>query len=55
MDGSIGAIVITRSEKAFAANADNKEMQDNIFPSIIRINFIVWVINVALTHLWFLP
>ena len=36
MDGLIGAIVITRIEKAFAAGTDNKEIQDNIYPSIIK-------------------
>lgn len=31
-DNSIGAIVITGSEKAFAAGADIKEMKDRTYP-----------------------
>ncbi|MER5866005.1 enoyl-CoA hydratase [Kitasatospora sp. NPDC002040] len=33
-DPSVGALVITGSEKAFAAGADIKEMQDNAFPQV---------------------
>lgn len=33
-DPEIGALVITGSEKAFAAGADIKEMQDNRFPDV---------------------
>jgi enoyl-CoA hydratase len=33
-DPEIGALVITGSEKAFAAGADIKEMQDNQFPQV---------------------
>jgi enoyl-CoA hydratase len=39
-DVGIGAIVITGSEKAFAAGADIKEMQNNTYPSCIKTNFI---------------
>lgn len=39
-DDSVGAIVITGSEKAFAAGADIKEMQNNTYPSCIKNNFI---------------
>lgn len=39
-DDSIGAIVITGSEKAFAAGADIKEMQDKTYPSNVKENFI---------------
>ncbi|KDN81978.1 enoyl-CoA hydratase [Kitasatospora cheerisanensis] len=33
-DPEIGALVVTGSEKAFAAGADIKEMQDNRFPDV---------------------
>ncbi len=33
-DGAIGAIVITGSEKAFAAGAEIKEMQDKSFADV---------------------
>ena len=36
----IGAIVITGSEKAFAAGADIKEMQDKTFIEAYRENFL---------------
>ena len=39
-DDTIGAIVITGSEKAFAASADIKEMQRNTYSSNIKSNFI---------------
>lgn len=39
-DDSVGAIVITGSEKAFAAGADIKEMQNNTYPSNVKSNFI---------------
>lgn len=39
-DNSIGAIIITGSEKAFAAGADIKEMKDNTFAHNIKTNFL---------------
>lgn len=39
-DTSIGAIVITGSEKAFAAGADIKEMQNITYPQCINTNFL---------------
>ncbi|KAL6431566.1 hypothetical protein ACFW04_007260 [Cataglyphis niger] len=39
-DSSIGAIVITGSEKAFAAGADIKEMKDKSYASNLKDNFI---------------
>lgn len=36
----IGAIIITGSEKAFAAGADIKEMKDNTFSQCISTNFL---------------
>lgn len=40
-DDSIGAIIITGSEKAFAAGADIKEMQNNTYSKCIRSNFLM--------------
>jgi enoyl-CoA hydratase len=39
-DPGIGAIVITGSEKAFAAGADIKEMKDRSFVDVYRADFI---------------
>lgn len=39
-DNTVGAIIITGSEKAFAAGADIKEMQNNTYPHCINTNFI---------------
>ena len=39
-DSGIGAIVLTGSEKAFAAGADIKEMKDKIWPDIYLEDFI---------------
>ncbi|MDA8050976.1 MAG: enoyl-CoA hydratase [Rhodospirillales bacterium] len=39
-DPAIGAIVITGSERAFAAGADIREMQDRRFPGTFREDFI---------------
>ena len=36
----IGAIVLTGSEKAFAAGADIKEMQSRIYPAVLQDDFI---------------
>lgn len=40
-DAAVGAIVITGSEKAFAAGADIKEMKDRGFPATYAQDFIV--------------
>ncbi|XP_017877225.1 probable enoyl-CoA hydratase, mitochondrial [Ceratina calcarata] len=43
MNESIGAIVLTGSEKAFAAGADIKEMQNNTYAQTMRGNFLtIW-------------
>ena len=34
-DPAIGAIVLTGSEKAFAAGADIKEMKDRTYPAVL--------------------
>lgn len=39
-DRGIGAIVITGSEKAFAAGADIKEMRDRTYPDVLENDFI---------------
>lgn len=39
-DDAIGAIVITGSERAFAAGADIKEMQPRLYPDVHRNDFI---------------
>jgi enoyl-CoA hydratase len=39
-DPAIGAIVLTGSEKAFAAGADIKEMQDRTYPAVLLDDFI---------------
>ncbi|CAG8529586.1 6757_t:CDS:2 [Paraglomus occultum] len=39
-DSEIGAIVITGSEKAFAAGADIKEMRDKTFAEVYKTNFL---------------
>ncbi|KAF8627661.1 hypothetical protein AX15_004352 [Amanita polypyramis BW_CC] len=39
-DSSVGAIVLTGSEKAFAAGADIKEMKDKEFPEAYKSNFL---------------
>lgn len=39
-DKDIGAIIITGSEKAFAAGADIKEMQNNTYSQCVRGNFL---------------
>merc|ERR1711936_1492477 len=47
-DPTIGAIVLTGSEKAFAAGADIKEMQHRDFASNYRENFLEWWSNITL-------
>jgi enoyl-CoA hydratase len=39
-DGAIGAIVLTGSERAFAAGADIKEMKDRRYPEVLRDDWI---------------
>ncbi|MGH6961450.1 MAG: enoyl-CoA hydratase-related protein, partial [Dongiaceae bacterium] len=39
-DDHVGAIVVTGSEKAFAAGADIKEMKDRSFVDVYRSDFI---------------
>jgi enoyl-CoA hydratase len=39
-DGNIGCVVVTGSEKAFAAGADIKEMQAKTFPEVYLENFL---------------
>jgi enoyl-CoA hydratase len=39
-DAGIGAIVLTGSEKAFAAGADIKEMKDRTYPDVLRHDWI---------------
>ena len=46
-DPEIGAIVLTGSEKAFAAGADIKEMKDKEFPETYSINMLEHWENVA--------
>jgi enoyl-CoA hydratase len=49
-DKAIGAIVLTGSEKAFAAGADIKEMQDKTFADVFIEDFISKWENVAKTR-----
>merc|ERR1719187_1166567 len=49
-DPKIGAIVVTGSEKAFAAGADIKEMQYRDFTSNYRENFLEWWSNITLVR-----
>lgn len=49
-DDKISAIVLTGSEKAFAAGADIKEMQNNTYSKCIRSNFLSDWTNVARTQ-----
>merc|ERR1712212_591083 len=49
-DDSVGAIVLTGSEKAFAAGADIKEMQHRDFASNYRENFLAWWSNITLVR-----
>lgn len=41
-DPEIGCIVITGSEKAFAAGADIKEMKDQVYPDTYTSNMLEW-------------
>ncbi|CAH1984002.1 unnamed protein product [Acanthoscelides obtectus] len=49
-DKSVGAIIITGSEKAFAAGADIKEMKDNKYSDCISGNFLEHWSRVAQTY-----
>jgi len=49
-DPKIGAIVVTGSEKAFAAGADIKEMQHRDFQSNYKENFLDWWNNITLVR-----
>lgn len=49
-DKNVGAIVITGSEKAFAAGADIKEMQGNTYAQCILENFLGDWTKVAATR-----
>lgn len=49
-DPTIGAMVLTGSEKAFAAGADIKEMQHRDFASNYRENFLEWWSNITLVR-----
>merc|ERR1719382_1680782 len=49
-DPKIGAIVVTGSEKAFAAGADIKEMQNRDFQSNYKENFLDWWSNITLVR-----
>ena len=49
-DSTIGAIVLTGSEKAFAAGADIKEMQDKSYPEVFLQDFVSRWENVARTR-----
>jgi len=49
-DPKVGAIVVTGSEKAFAAGADIKEMQHKDFQSNYKENFLEWWSNITLVR-----
>merc|ERR1719481_1090929 len=49
-DPNIGAIVLTGSQKAFAAGADIKEMQNRDFQSNYKENFLEWWSNITLVR-----
>jgi enoyl-CoA hydratase/carnithine racemase len=49
-DPEIGCIVLTGSEKAFAAGADIKEMKDKQFPQTYQIDMLSWWENIAKTR-----
>lgn len=46
-DRSVGAIVLTGSERAFAAGADIKEMRDQEFPNTYANDMLSWWENIA--------
>jgi enoyl-CoA hydratase/carnithine racemase len=49
-DPEIGCIVLTGSEKAFAAGADIKEMKDKEYPNTYLIDMLSWWENIAKTR-----
>lgn len=49
-DPKVGAIVVTGSEKAFAAGADIKEMQNRDFQNNYKENFLGWWSNITLVR-----
>ena len=49
-DPEIGCIVMTGSEKAFAAGADIKEMKDKEYPQTYLIDMLSWWENIARTR-----
>merc|ERR1719145_567040 len=49
-DPKVGAIVVTGSEKAFAAGADIKEMQNREFQNNYKENFLGWWSNITLVR-----
>jgi len=49
-DPTIGAVVVTGSEKSFAAGADIKEMVDRDFASNYSENFLEWWSNITLVR-----
>jgi len=49
-DPKIGAMVVTGSDKAFAAGADIKEMQNRDFQSNYKENFLEWWSNITLVR-----
>lgn len=49
-DPEVGCIVLTGSEKAFAAGADIKEMKDKEFPQTYLIDMLSWWENVTKTR-----
>ncbi len=49
-DPAIGCIVLTGSEKAFAAGADIKEMKDKEFPQTYMLDMLSWWEGVARTR-----
>ena len=49
-DPNVGAMVLTGSEKAFAAGADIKEMQHRDFQSNYKENFLEWWSNITLVR-----
>jgi len=49
-DPGVSAIVLTGSEKAFAAGADIKEMKDQVYSDVYTSNMLGWWDNIAKTR-----